>query len=209
MREMAAEQVPGGHGDDILKALRDPRVWQIGTMMLCMLTTIYAYWLSAPAILERATGLGVAGVGWLISGAGLLGAAAMLGNAKHSDWTGERKWHVAVPFLVMAVGFVVGGWLTTPWVVVGALTMASVATAGLQAPMLVLPSMFLQGRSMAAGIAAMNTIGMLGGFIGPWAMGLVKDHTGGVSAGVGGVGGALSGGGGVGVEGAGGGGFRQ
>ena len=128
--------------------------------------------------LQRATGLGVTAVGWLVSGAGLLGAAAMLGNAAHSDRTGERRWHVAVPFLVMVVAFAVSGLLRTPWVVVAGLTVAYVCNVGLQTPMLAVPGTFLKGRSMAAGIAAMNTVGMMGGFIGPWAMGVVKDHTG-------------------------------
>ena len=178
MREMASEHALGGHGEDIGSALRDARVWQIGGIMLCMLTTAYAYQLSSPAILERATGLGVTAVGWLVSGAGLLGAVAMLGNAAHSDRTGERRWHVVVPFLLMVVAFAVSGLLRTPWVVVAGLTVGYVCNVGLQTPLLALPGTFLQGRSMAAGIAAMNTVGMMGGFIGPWAMGLVKDHTG-------------------------------
>ena len=178
MREMASEHAEGGHGEDIGSALRDARVWQIGGIMLCMLTTAYAYQLSSPAILERATGLGVTAVGWLVSGAGLLGAVAMLGNAAHSDWTGERRWHVVVPFLLMVVAFAVSGLLRTPWVVVAGLTVGYVCNVGLQTPLLALPGTFLKGRSMAAGIAAMNTVGMMGGFIGPWAMGLVKDHTG-------------------------------
>ena len=178
MREMASEHAEGGHGEDIGSALRDARVWQIGGIMLCMLTTAYAYQLSSPAILERATGLGVTAVGWLVSGAGLLGAVAMLGNAAHSDRTGERRWHVVVPFLLMVVAFAVSGLLRTPWVVVAGLTVGYVCNVGLQTPLLALPGTFLKGRSMAAGIAAMNTVGMMGGFIGPWLMGLVKDHTG-------------------------------
>ena len=178
MREMASEHAEGGHGEDIGSALRDARVWQIGGIMLCMLTTAYAYQLSSPAILERATGLGVTAVGWMVSGAGLLGAVAMLGNAAHSDRTGERRWHVVVPFLLMVVAFAVSGLLRTPWVVVAGLTVGYVCNVGLQTPLLALPGTFLKGRSMAAGIAAMNTVGMMGGFIGPWAMGLVKDHTG-------------------------------
>jgi MFS transporter, ACS family, tartrate transporter len=178
VREMADQPVDSGHGDRVGSMLRDPRVWQVGGVMLCMLTTTYAYQLSAPTILEWATGLGVTGVGWLVSGAGLLGAAAMLGNAAHSDRTGERRWHVALPFLVMVVAFAVSGLLRTPWVVVAGLTVGYVCNVGLQTPLLALPGAFLKGRSMAAGIAAMNTVGMMGGFIGPWAMGLVKDHTG-------------------------------
>ena len=153
--------------------------------MLCMLTTAYAYQLSAPAILERATGLGVSGVGWLVSGAGLLGAVAMLLNAMHSDRSGERRWHVAVPFVLMVVAFVLSGLLTTPWVAGECADgRVSVCNVGLQTPLLAVPSTFLHGRSMAAGIAAMNTVGMMGGFIGPWAMGVVKDHTGDYRAGL-------------------------
>jgi ACS family tartrate transporter-like MFS transporter len=184
VQEIASESVDSAHGENIGKSLRDPRVWQIGGIMLCLLTTAYAYQLSAPAILERATGLGVSGVGWLVSGGGLLGAVAMLVNGAHSDKTGERRWHVAVPFLVMVVTFALSGLLTTPWIVVSALTLASVCNAGLQTPLLTLPSSFLKGRSMAAGIGAMNTVGMMGGFLGPWVMGIVKDHTGDYRAGL-------------------------
>lgn len=183
VRELAREAAEAGegegrHGEGIAKALQDPRVWQIGAVMLCFLTTTYAYQLSAPAILQRATGMGVTAVGWLVSGTGLLGAVAMLGNAAHSDRTGERRWHVAVPFLVMVVAFGASGLVRSPWVVVAGLTAAYVCNVGLQTPLLAVPGTFLKGRSMAAGIAAMNTVGMMGGFVGPWAMGLVKDHTG-------------------------------
>jgi ACS family tartrate transporter-like MFS transporter len=83
-----------------------------------------------------------------------------------------------MPFVVMAVMFAASGLLRTPWVVAGALTVVSVCNAGLQTPLLALPATFLRGKSMAAGIAAMNTVGMMGGFLGPWVMGVVKDRTG-------------------------------
>jgi ACS family tartrate transporter-like MFS transporter len=175
--EMASQPVDRGHGENVWKMLRDPRVWKIGGVFLCMLTAAYAYQLSAPAILQGATGLSVLGVGWVVAGGGLLGAVAMLGNAAHSDRTGERRWHVAMPFVLMAVMFAASGLLKMPWVVAGALTVVSVCNAGLQTPLLALPATFLRGKSMAAGIAAMNTLGMMGGFLGPWAMGVVKDRT--------------------------------
>jgi ACS family tartrate transporter-like MFS transporter len=176
--EMASQPVDRGHGENVWKMLRDPRVWTIAGIFLCMLTASYAYQLSAPAILQGATGLGVSGVGWVVAGGGLLGAAAMLGNAAHSDRSGERRWHVAVPFVLMSVMFAASGLMRIPWVVAGALTVVSACNAGLQTPLLALPATFLRGKSMAAGIAAMNTLGMMGGFLGPWVMGVVKDHTG-------------------------------
>jgi MFS transporter, ACS family, tartrate transporter len=178
VREMANQPDDRGHGDSVASMLRDPRVWVVSASLLCVQTAGYAYQLSAPAILEGATGLSVAGVGWLVSGAGLLGAVAMLVNATHSDRTGERRWHVAGPFLLVALMFLASGLLKAPWVVAGALTVVSVCMAGLQTPLLAVPASFLTGKSMAAGAATINMVAMTGGFIGPWAMGVAKDHTG-------------------------------
>ena len=122
--------------------------------------------------------MSVAGVGWLVSGAGLLGAVAMLVNATHSDRTGERRWHVAGPFLLVALMFLASGLLRTPWVVAGALTVVYVCLAGLQTPLLAISASFLKGKSMAAGAAMINMVSMTGGFLGPWAMGVAKDRTG-------------------------------
>jgi len=178
LREMANQPDDGGHGDSVASMLRDRRVWILGACIFCVLTAGYAYQLSAPAILQAATGLSVAGVGWLVSAAGLLAAVAMLVNASHSDKTGERRWHVAGPFLLGALMFLASGFSRTPWVVAGALTVVSICLAGLQTPLLAISASFLNGKSMAAGAATINMVGMTGGFIGPWAMGVAKDHTG-------------------------------
>jgi ACS family tartrate transporter-like MFS transporter len=178
LEQIRIDAAGGGHSNDVLRALRDPRVLQMGLLFLCMLAANYAYAFSAPAILKRLTGFSAANVGFLIALVGLLGALAMLLNARHSDRSGERYWHVAVPFVVMAAAFAVGGLSSVAWVAVPALSMTVIANSALQGPNLSLPATFLKGKSMAAGIAAMNMIGMLGGFIGPYWMGYAKDLTG-------------------------------
>jgi ACS family tartrate transporter-like MFS transporter len=166
------------HTHNVGRALLDPRVLQVGLIFLCMLGASYAYQFSAPAILQRVTGLSTANVGFLIACMGLLGALAMVLNAMHSDRTGERYWHVIVPFLMITGGYAVGGLSVRPWLVVPALAVAVVTYSSLQGPLLSIPPTFLKGKTMAAGIAAMNTLGMLGGFIGPYWMGIAKDLTG-------------------------------
>ena len=166
------------HGGSVERSLLDVRVWQVSLLMLCMLTASYAYTFSAPAMLQGITGFGNRDVGFLIAAMALLGAPSMLLNATHSDRTRERYFHVAVPFLLMAVGYLISGLSTAPWVAVPALAIAVLAYYSLQGPLLALATSFLQGKSAAAGIATMNTIGILGGFIGPWGMGLVKDYAG-------------------------------
>jgi ACS family tartrate transporter-like MFS transporter len=166
------------HGENAARALLDPRVWQIGLLFFCMLGMTYAYTFSAPAILKKLTGLSTANTGFLIAAMSLVAAAGMILNAMHSDRRRERYWHVIVPFAAIAACYLVGGLSTRAWVAVPALAAAVIGYAAVQGPLLALPAAFLKGRSAAAGIAAMNTIGMLGGFVGPYWMGVARDLTG-------------------------------
>src|SRR5271156_4329548 len=178
LEQIRVDACSGGHTHDVGRALLDPRVLQVGLIFLLMLGCTYAYTFSAPAILIRLTGWDVTKVGFLTSGIGLLGAAAMILNALHSDHRKERYWHVAIPFFIMAGGFLAGGLSMTAWLAVPALCVTTVAYMAQLGPVVAIPPLFLKGKSMAAGIAAMNTLGMLGGFVGPYWMGIAKDLTG-------------------------------
>ena len=173
-----------GHEAGVLQALLSPKVWMIGAYFFCALTTSYAYGFSAPAILQGATGWSVTNVGFLVACFGLAGAAGMLVNGAHSDRTGERALHCIVPCTVMAVAFVAASFARTPWVVVAALAVSFISFQSMQGPALAVPTQFLAGRAAAAGIAAMNTITMFSGFVGPFWMGLMKDATGSYQAGL-------------------------
>jgi ACS family tartrate transporter-like MFS transporter len=167
-----------GHSMKLGRALLDVRVWQISLVFLCMLGSSYAYIFSAPAILQSITHLGNRNIGFLMATMSLLGAPAMILNAMHSDRTKERYLHIVIPFLLMTVAFLIGGLSTALLLAVPALAVASLSYFSLQGPLLALATSFLHGKSAAAGIAAMNTIGILGGFLGPYWMGLAKDFNG-------------------------------
>ena len=83
-----------------------------------------------------------------------------------------------VPCCVMGAGLVVASYGSPSWLVVAALGISYCAFMALQGPALSVPTQFLAGRAAAAGIAAMNTITMFSGFIGPYWMGVMKDRTG-------------------------------
>lgn len=176
--QIDADAARGGHSDDVGRALLDRRVWLIALVFFCMLTCMYAYIFSAPIILVSLTGLSITRVGFLISVISVVSAVAMLLNGHRSDRTGERYWHTAIPYFVMALGFLIAGLTMSAWLAVSALAASFIALGALQGPQLSIPPVFLKGKSMAAGIAAMNTIGMIGGFVGPYWMGLAKDLTG-------------------------------
>jgi ACS family tartrate transporter-like MFS transporter len=179
-----AQQAHLDHQAGALEALLSPKVWMIGAFFFCALTANYGYGFSAPAILQGATGWSVTQVGLVIACFGLLGAVAMLLNGAHSDRTGERALHCIIPCAVMALGFVVASYATMPLLVVAALGASFVVFQSMQGPALALPTLFLSGRAAAAGIAAMNTITMFSGFVGPYWMGLMKDATGSYQAGL-------------------------
>ena len=178
VEQIRVDACSGGHTHDVWRALRDSRVLQVGMVFLLMLVAFYAYTFSAPMILQKLTGWNATRVGFLISVMNVLAAAGMILNALHSDRRRERYWHVAVPFLIMAVGYAIGGLSMMAWLAVPALAAMVIAFSSQLGPLLAIPPMFLKGKSMAAGIAAMNTVGMLGGFLGPYWMGIAKDWTG-------------------------------
>ena len=167
-----------GHDAGVMRALLSPKVWMIGGFFLCALTANYAYNFSAPAMLQQATGWSVTNVGFLVAGFGLAGAAGMLLNGAHSDRSGERTLHCIIPCVLMAAGYVTAGYARTPWLIVSALAISFIAFTSMQGPALAVPTQFLAGRAAAAGIAAMNTITMFSGFIGPYWMGRTRDLTG-------------------------------
>ncbi len=184
LRQIREDAAAGGHTENVGRALLDPVVWQLGLLSLCMLGCAYAYNFSAPAILMKLTGFSVTNVGFLVAAMNLAAAAGMILNAIHSDRARERYWHVTIPFLVITVGYFIGGTSTLPWLAVPALAAVVISHSALQGPLLSVLPIFLKGRSMAAGIAAINMIGMLGGFIGPYWMGVAREWTGGYQHGL-------------------------
>jgi MFS transporter, ACS family, tartrate transporter len=159
------------------RALLDTRVWQVGLFFLCVLGCSYAQTFSAPTIIQNITALSTTSVGFVVAIMGLLSAVAMVLNGLHSDRTGERYLHVVVPCLLMAAGYVVCGFSVAPLVAIPAFAIGVIGQFALQGPIWSIASGFLKGKSAAAGIAAMNTIGIVGGFLGPYWMGRARDLT--------------------------------
>jgi ACS family tartrate transporter-like MFS transporter len=103
----------------------------------------------------------------------------MLLGAMFSDRSPEKRHQHVIPWcILMALGLAVAGSSNAPGIVIPALCCVSVSFNAMQGAWLaIIPSVF-QGRSAAAAIAAVNTLCILGGFVGPNFMGLLKDLTG-------------------------------
>ena len=165
-------------GSEVRYALRQARVWALGIFLLCVYIGNYSYAFVAPTVIQRVTGFDATQVGFLVAILGILGAVSMLLNGLHSDRTGERYLHVIVPCLSTTIGFVVAGISTTPIVLLFGFACVMIGFNGMNAAVWTIPSSFLTGKSAATGIAGVNMIGMIGGFVGPYWMGLAADLTG-------------------------------
>jgi ACS family tartrate transporter-like MFS transporter len=167
-----------GHAEGALRAILNPRVLLLGLFLLCIYVGNYAFILSAPVLVQQVTGLGNTGVGLVIASMGILGAFSMVLNGQHSDRANERYLHLFVPCVLMAAAFVVGGLTLAPIAAIPAYVIIYTTFTATGGPIWTIPSSFLTGKSAAAGIATANTIAILGGFIGPYWMGLARDWTG-------------------------------
>jgi MFS family permease len=106
-------------------------------------------------------------------------AIAIIFVARHSDKTGERRWHVAVPCIVGAIGLGATSLLLGQPVL--ALLALAFAAAGIQSgipPFWNLPTSVLSGTAAAGAIALINSLGNVGGFTGPYLAGVINDATG-------------------------------
>jgi ACS family tartrate transporter-like MFS transporter len=103
---------------------------------------------------------------------------------RHSDARRERRWHVALPSWWAALGLLIATLPVPPSVSVIALALAVSGRWSSIPPFWGLPTAFLSGTAAAGGIALINSIGNLGGFVGPYLMGWFKQQTGSYSLGL-------------------------
>jgi ACS family tartrate transporter-like MFS transporter len=143
-----------------------------------MLGSSYAYGFSAPTIVQMLSGLSITGTGFVIAAMYLLAAAAMFGNGILSDRARDTFWYVIPGCLMMSAGFLAVALSSNPSIALTGLLVLIVGHMSMQGPFWSISTRFLKGRAAAAGIALMNMIGILGGFVGPYWMGIAKDLTG-------------------------------
>jgi ACS family tartrate transporter-like MFS transporter len=164
--------------------LLSPRVWLFASVYFGFVLGLYGFGFWAPQIIKSLGGLTNAQVGLISSIPYVTSAVAMVLWGRHSDSTGERKWHVALPAALGAVGFFASATTTNPTVSLLALTCGAVGIYAGTPVFWTLPTALLSGTAAASGIALINSVGNLGGYLGPFAMGWLKEWTGGYAAGL-------------------------
>jgi ACS family tartrate transporter-like MFS transporter len=163
---------------EIRVALTDTTVWKLGVIFLLVAAGFYGYSFWAPLVIKSLTGLGNFEVGLVIGAISAVTILAMLLNSYHSDRTGERALHIAVPLSLMAVGFAGCALVRQPVVAIIALALVPLGHCASYGPFWSMPTQFFTGPAAAAGIALVTTIANLGSFAGPAVIGAFKARTG-------------------------------
>jgi MFS transporter, ACS family, tartrate transporter len=154
------------------------RVWLLCAIYFLLNVGGYGFEMWMPQILQGFSNLTKSQIGWLNAIPYLAATIFMVLNGRHSDRSGERRWHVAVSALAGAFGFIASAFTPNVALSLAALAIAFAGVKGMVGPFWAFSTACLSGTAAAAGIAWINSVGNLGGFVGPTVVGYIKRATG-------------------------------
>ena len=162
----------------VLEALRDSEVLKLCLTYFLWITGFWGFSYWTPTVLKEVSGWSNAAIGRVIAAAMLVSLVASVWTGHSSSKRNEKRWHGAAHMLLAAVGMAGGAFARDPWIFCGFMTLAAVGT---YAPMSVwwsYPTTFLSGMAAAGAVGLINSMGNLGGFVGPYLTGWVRQTTG-------------------------------
>jgi sugar phosphate permease len=160
------------------QALRAPEVLKLCLIYFLWITGFWGfnYWM--PTVLQEVSGWSALRIGWAVVIPMVLSLAGMLLVGHSSSRTGERRWHGAVPMFLAAAGMGIGTFVHLP---AANLVLVCVAAIGVYSAFGVwwsYPTSFLSGAAAAGAVGFINSCGNVGGYVGPYFTGVVRDLTG-------------------------------
>jgi ACS family tartrate transporter-like MFS transporter len=161
----------------VLHALKDLRVLALALIYFGTSAGLYTLGIWAPLIISD-FGTSPLTTGLLNAVPPIAAVIVMILWARHSDRTDERTWHVAIACAVAATGLLLAANSASIAAVIASLILVNTGVSAAKPPLWSMPTKFLTGAAAASGIAAINSIGNLGGFAGPFIIGFIRDRTG-------------------------------
>jgi ACS family tartrate transporter-like MFS transporter len=177
---LAAERAAAGvsHGESLRRTLRNPLVWWLGLSYFLLVVALYGFALWLPQLVKASGTFSNFEVGVITAIPYAVAAVGMVLMGRHSDQAGERYLHLVLPAVAGALGFVALTRTGSTAPLVAALSLTAFGVLGWLGPFWALPTAFLREQAAAGGIALINSMGAVGGFVGPYLIGDIKQRTG-------------------------------
>ncbi len=188
-----ASATPAVHS--VAGALTSGRVWLLAAVYFTIPVALYAMGFWLPQIVRSASGGSDFTTGLLSAIPYAVAAVGMVVIGRNSDRTGERRWHIALSAIGGGAAFALTGFVRGVVPSIAFLSLAMLGLASMLGPFWALATSFLGGIGAAAGIALINSVGNIGGFVGPNIIGYVQQSTRGFSGGLVAIGAILAAGG--------------
>ena len=172
-------------GMNFRKLIRDIRIWHLAIIYCAITIGLYGLGFWMPQIIRSLEpSFTNFEIGLVLMIPFTIACVAMILWSRHSDSTGERRWHAAIPPIIGGIGLAGAGLASSP---ILAFCLLVIATTGIYCffgPFWTLPAVFLSEAAAAIGIAVINSIGNTGGFIGPSLVGFLTQATGSMQMGL-------------------------
>jgi MFS transporter, ACS family, tartrate transporter len=168
----------------IWQGMFDAKVLLLSLNYLGIVTASLGMLIFIPQIIQSLGTFSNMAVGWLTMIPYICGGIGLVVWGRISDRMNERRWNLLAACVVSTLGLVIAGMTMGTWWALVGMSIAAVGFYGSKGPFWAMPPMFLTGTAAAASIAWINSIGNLGGFFGPWYVGVMKDVTGSFAGGL-------------------------
>jgi len=172
------------HKSSFSSVFINPRVWILSLVYFGIASTMYGVTLWLPSVIRALSGIGNLMTGVVAAIPYLLTAVAMVIVGRHSDSSGERRWHTALSGLLGAAALCMAAYFRIPWLVIVGMSIGMMGAESMVGPFWAMASTGIAGSAAAATVAVINSIGNLGGYFGPSIIGLVKSMGGDIQGGL-------------------------
>jgi MFS transporter, ACS family, tartrate transporter len=166
------------------QAMVDRKVLLLSLNYLGIVTASLGMLIFIPQIIKSLGDFSNMTVGWLTMIPYICAGISLVVWGRISDRMNERRWNLLAACVVSTVGLVIAGMTMGTWWALVGMSIAAMGFYGSKGPFWAMPPMFLTGTAAAGAIAWINSLGNLGGFFGPWYVGVMKDATGSYSGGL-------------------------
>ncbi len=171
-------KLPGALEQSVFTPFVMPQIWLLTLVYFGLNTVTYGISMWLPNLIKSFSGMSNFAIGALSAVPYIAAALTMVVVGVHSDRSGERRWHAAIPAFAGAAALAFAANLSTVGPAVALISIAVLGVFSMMGPFWAMPTSLLTGTAAAAGIAFINSAGNLGGFFGPYIIGLLRSSTG-------------------------------